>query len=121
MECGEVHSVCYSSFLFCKAALLRLTRFMAEVAFLDGADAVDVSFGGDEKVVSEFRILPDKWSWMEPVFCASGRRSRRKTSFRYGNTTASLKYGSGRSSSEPRRRGLRYPEEDDRRILRRPK
>ena len=54
LECGEVHRVCYSSFLFCKAALLRLTRFMVEKAFLDGADAVDFSFGGDEKAVSEF-------------------------------------------------------------------
>jgi len=54
LECGKVHRVCYTSFLFCKAMWLRLPSFQASYVLLDGTDALDVSFGGDEDLVLEF-------------------------------------------------------------------
>jgi acylphosphatase len=54
IEGARIHGVGFRPFLYAKARMLRLTGFAAENVFLNGTEAIDVSFGGDEKAVREF-------------------------------------------------------------------
>ena len=54
LEGGKVHDVGFRPFLFEKARMLRLERFVAENVYADGREVLIVSFGGGEKAVKEF-------------------------------------------------------------------
>ncbi|MBN2251305.1 MAG: acylphosphatase [Candidatus Altiarchaeota archaeon] len=54
IEGGRVHGVGYRLFLFLKARMLRIERFVAENAYEGGREVVIVSFGGRDKAVNEF-------------------------------------------------------------------
>ena len=54
IEGGKVHGVGFRPLLYRMALRLDLQRFDAENVLLDGSEAVDVSFGGDEKAVEDY-------------------------------------------------------------------
>jgi acylphosphatase len=54
IEGARVHGVGFGPFLYVKARRLRLTGFEAENVCINGLDALDVSFSGDEKAVLIF-------------------------------------------------------------------
>ena len=54
IEGARVHGVGFRPFLYVKARRLRLTGFEAENVCINGLDALDVSFSGDEKAVLIF-------------------------------------------------------------------
>ncbi|MFZ2456557.1 MAG: acylphosphatase [Candidatus Altiarchaeia archaeon] len=54
IEGARVHGVGFRPFLYVKARKLRLTGFEAENVCINGLDALDVSFSGDEKAVLIF-------------------------------------------------------------------
>jgi acylphosphatase len=51
---SRVHGVGFRPFLLARARKLDLVRFEAENVFLEGKQAISVSFGGDERDVAEF-------------------------------------------------------------------
>jgi acylphosphatase len=51
---SRVHGVGFRPFLLARARKLDLVRFEAENVFLEGRQALSVSFGGDERDVAEF-------------------------------------------------------------------
>ncbi|MFZ2454994.1 MAG: acylphosphatase [Candidatus Altiarchaeia archaeon] len=54
IEGGKVHGVGFRPLLYRMALRFDLQRFDAENVLLDGSEAVDVSFGGDEKAVKDY-------------------------------------------------------------------